>query len=111
MEIRVEFESQEGLKEAISKGFEKTVFDILADSKIACPVDTGALKSSLHTKKIKEDEYELISRLPYANRIEYGFIGRDKLGRFYFQRPVFFVKRSIFKNIPKIVDNIKMFSK
>lgn len=86
----------------LSSNFHKTCLKIHRDSKINCPVDTGRLRSSLKIDFLSDGEAELTSNVVYAPRVEYGFIGYDKLGRFYNQSPSFFIHNAIVKNINEL---------
>jgi len=63
------------------------------------PVETGRLRDSIHAETVEESDQRLVMQVapcyeaaneygfdpPYARRIEYGFMGTDKLGRQYHQ--------------------------
>jgi len=65
------------------------------DVQAIAPYDTGTLRRSIHvepkTGSVKDGEgraYVLVGTdLPYARRLEFGFVGPDKLGRVYNQAP------------------------
>jgi len=65
------------------------------DVQTGAPYKTGTLRRSIHVEPvsgiIKDGEgraYVLVGTgLKYARRLEYGFIGPDKLGRIYNQAP------------------------
>jgi hypothetical protein len=58
-------------------------------AKEKCPYITGTLRRSIHTEGRQEsgtNVYALVGTdVVYARRIEYGFAGRDSLGRLYDQ--------------------------
>lgn len=49
------------------------------------PYKTGTLRRSIQVREIGPRDVAVGSLLPYAARIEYGFAGRDRLGRVYNQ--------------------------
>lgn len=49
------------------------------------PYKTGTLRRSIQVQERGPRDVVVGSRLPYAARIEYGFSGRDRLGRLYNQ--------------------------
>ena len=49
------------------------------------PYKTGTLRRSIQVQERGPRDVVVGSRLPYAARIEYGFAGRDRLGRLYNQ--------------------------
>jgi phage gpG-like protein len=51
------------------------------------PYDTGTLRRSIHVEMINSSSAIVGTNLPYARRLEYGFMGKDKLGRTYHQPP------------------------
>jgi len=59
------------------------------EAKTTAPYLTGTLRRSIHTESRVRSEtnvYALVGTdVEYARRIEYGFVGRDKLGRVYDQ--------------------------
>ena len=65
------------------------------DVQAGSPYKTGTLRRSIHVEPvsgiIKDGEgraYVLVGTdLPYARRLEFGFVGPDKLGRVYNQAP------------------------
>lgn len=69
------------------------------------PYDTGTLRRSIHVEMMDDDTTAIIGTdLPYARRLEYGFVGKDKLGRYYNQaaqpyfRPPLETKRKQYVN-------------
>lgn len=56
------------------------------DVKRIAPYRKGALRRSIHVEMQDNDTTAIIgTNLPYARRLEYGFVGKDKLGRYYNQ--------------------------
>jgi len=59
-------------------------------------VDTGALRDSIRHDTLEKSRDRVTvgvgSNIVYANRIEYGFVGADSLGRFYNQPPKAFLR-------------------
>ena len=68
----------------------KTAIRVESEAKRVAPVDTGRLRSSI-THELGMDARGLYARVGsnvvYARRIELGFRGYDRLGRYYDQRP------------------------
>lgn len=72
---------------------------VQAEVQKIAPVDTGTYKSRIRTEEPVVTEKNVVvavgSDIPYALRLEFGYVGPDKLGRTYHQkaqphwRPVF----------------------
>ena len=106
----------------------KAGFMIANDAKRMVKVDTGRLRSSISvnwtgsgmaegeigdkakpgdgTKQptSKPDEFTVVAgtNVKYARRLEYGFIGKDKLGRHYNQAARPYLRPALAKNLSKI---------
>ena len=52
------------------------------------PVDTGRLRASIGVIDATSDQITIGTNVEYARRIEYGYVGQDKLGRHYDQKGV-----------------------
>jgi HK97 gp10 family phage protein len=57
------------------------------DVQEGAPYKTGTLRRSIHVEPVTSSKMLVGTDLPYARRLEYGFIGPDKLGRVYNQAP------------------------
>jgi len=61
------------------------------EAKTLAPVKTGTLRRSIHTEVIDSSSTSATARtgtdVVYARRLEFGFVGRDSLGRLYNQAP------------------------
>lgn len=86
----------------------------VGEAKELVPVDTGRLRDAIHQEQVTDEPERQIHEVkpfvdatneygidpPYARRIEYGFIGQDRLGRNYHQpaqpymRPAYDNKKS-----------------
>jgi phage gpG-like protein len=86
-------ENEDEFIDAVGHDLAKRVLDRLLQ-KGNCPYKTGRLWHSLTYDKDNEGYY-IYSDLPYAARVEYGFIGRDSLGRLYHQKPQKIVRNAI----------------
>ena len=51
------------------------------------PYLSGTLKRSIHVEEAAPDRMLVGTDVPYARRLEYGFVDKDKLGRSYHQAP------------------------
>lgn len=74
----------QALRDAVEAG----ALIVETDAKIAAPVLTGTLRRSLHTEVTSSDgqaEALVGTDVPYARRLEFGFVGADRLGRHYNQ--------------------------
>lgn len=72
----------------IDKGLLAGAELVRREAKARVPVDEGDLSKSIkisRKSKRNEDEVRVGSNLPYANRIERGFVGTDRLGRIFNQ--------------------------
>ena len=78
--------------DAIAKGLDKNsdqvlasvAFQVEAEAKVRAPVDTGALKNSIHTEKKKQGLYWV------ADGVEYGIyqeLGTHKMSAHPFMKP------------------------
>ena len=59
------------IKKRIIKAFTKTGFQIEAEAKKLCPVDTGKLRSSIYTN-IEDNKVTVGAPLKYAKNVEFG---------------------------------------
>ena len=65
------------------------------DVQAIAPYDTGTLRRSIHVEPVsgiirdgQNRAYVVVGTdLPYARRLEFGFVGADRLGRVYNQAP------------------------
>lgn len=66
----------------------RTALAVQAGAKRGVPVDTGRLRNSIAVARSDDGlSAEVGTNVQYARRIEFGFIGADRLGRRYHQRP------------------------
>lgn len=87
--------ARRGMSDGISEGAQLLV----TEAQSIVPVDTGALRDSIHAELVTATdtkiEVAVMPDTPYAARIEFGFVGRDSLGRMYhnvaqpYMRPAF----------------------
>jgi hypothetical protein len=72
------------------------------------PVQTGALQAAINKEVTTKGAFRVIGRvwvsgdIPYAKRIEFGFVGVDKLGREFHQAPRPFMRAALYTNLPEI---------
>lgn len=70
---------------------DEAMLPMLDIAKIRVPVKTGNLRASIHReitlRSRRRAEGQLITRVIYGPRIEFGFNGPDSLGRVYHQAP------------------------
>jgi len=77
-------------------------------------VDTGRLRSSItHEVKVEGDEViGLIgTNIEYARRLEFGFVGTDKLGRNINQPARPFLRPAVFNNKAEIIKQLQIGAK
>lgn len=92
VQVQVGTEFGSGLQRA-SRAVEDAVADALRiaameaanDARRRAPVKTGTLRRSIQVMEHGPQEVFIGSQVPYAARIEFGFAGRDSLGRVYSQ--------------------------
>lgn len=92
--------------EAIGKRLGPVVHDALVDIGLEIANDarpraaykTGTLRRSIEVKELGPGEVRVGSELPYAARIEFGFSGRDSLGRVYSQGARPYLRPSLDEN-------------
>lgn len=68
---------------------------------------TGHLSKSVMVEKDNENVYVGVKGVPYAKRLEFGFFGRDSLGRLYVQEP----RPFFLSTFNRELDNIKRIMK
>lgn len=73
-----------------------------ADAKRRAPYRTGTLRRSIHTEVDAggaKAEASVGTDVPYAARLEFGFEGKDKLGREYHQPPRPYLRPALDENM------------
>ncbi len=83
------------IQRAMSNALEDIVrvgaYPIENEAKALAPVKTGTLRRSIHTEIAEKTVTRVVARIgpsvPYGARLEFGFVGRDSLGRHYDQAP------------------------
>jgi HK97 gp10 family phage protein len=60
------------LRTAVHDIVMETCFGIETTAKIRCPVDTGALRASIHTEPLSETSGEVGTNIEYSVYVEYG---------------------------------------
>jgi len=91
------------MREAAISGLKLSVPEaaqlFVEEAKVLVPVDTGRLQEAIHAETLEDSDYRQTMQVApfveasnewgfdpaYARRIEYGFFGRDSLGRQYHQ--------------------------
>jgi phage gpG-like protein len=71
------------------------------DVKAITPYKTGTLRRSIHVEPVSENTVLVGTDLPYARRLEYGFMDKDKLGRIYHQAPRPYFRPPLDQNFAK----------
>jgi len=71
----------------IQRGLSAAALIVEGHAKDRVPVRTGTLKRSIGQGPAGPNAVKIGTNVPYAARLEYGFIGKDKLGRRYNQPP------------------------
>jgi HK97 gp10 family phage protein len=110
---------------AMQAALKPTVLEAAAlvegEMKALVPVDTGALRDSIHIEQRDSGPYFYhVSVHPaeiagnrwgldpaYARRIEYGFIGTDSLGRNYHQAPQPYVRPAADNTRDAVMETLK----
>lgn len=106
------------MREAAESGLRLSVPEaaqlFVEEAKALVPVDTGRLQEAIHAEVLEDEPMRQVMQVApfyeagneygfepaYARRIEYGFFGKDKLGRDYhqaaqpFMRPAFDAKQA-----------------
>jgi len=75
--------------------------EVLDLAKQNAPVRSGALRDSGKIVKLAQHQYAVVFDTPYARRIERGFSGMDKLGRFYDQPARPYLRPALAEVIPR----------
>lgn len=88
-------------KAGLRAGVSEAAGLIETEAKAIVPVDTGNLRDAIHTEDIDTSAERQVKAVTpayeadndygfdpaYARRIEFGFVGQDRLGRMYHQAP------------------------
>lgn len=124
MSITVEFIGGErlraklaGLPDAViqrilSDGIAAAALPVENDAKRYAPVLTGTLRRSIHTETRqsgRKAEAIVGTDVPYARRLEFGFIGADSRGRHYHQTPRPYLRPALDENrdqVKRIVGDV-----
>jgi len=79
-----------------------------ADARARVPVLTGKLKRSIQQEAMPEQlAVKIGSKLLYAKRIEYGFVGKDSLGRRFNQPAQPYLRPALNQNRESIVRTVR----
>lgn len=73
------------VESAISNALSIAAMEIAEAARRRAPYKTGSLRRSIQVIEQGPLDIAVASKLPYAARIEFGFAGRDSLGRVYNQ--------------------------
>ena len=102
---------------AISDAISEVVFNaaqpIQEEAKAVVHVDTGRLQGSIHTEMLSADQNRATAgvgpdaSVPYAARLEFGFVGVDSLGRHYNQPPYPYMRPAFDAKSTESTDIIK----
>jgi len=93
--VELEIENLDEIKDYIGN---KMGLKVLRECIMTSPVVTGRLRAGYALKK-DDEAYFIENQVKYANRIEYGFVGADSLGRFFHQSG----QRIVHKAIEKVL--------
>ncbi len=77
--------AQQAVERGISNALNIAAMEIANEARRRAPYKTGTLRRSIEVIERSPLDVVVHSRVPYAARIEYGFAGRDRLGRLYNQ--------------------------
>lgn len=109
--------AERGLAFGVSEG----ALLIQEEAKLLVPVDTGNLRDSIHTEVVRDEPaHQELCVVPaveaandwgfdpaYARRIEFGFVGPDRLGRVYNQPPQPYMRPALDSKRAEVIDTIK----
>lgn len=79
---------------ALEEAVDETTTLVTRDAKANAPVDTGALRKDIRSRRPAPLVGEVVTDLPYSLRVEFGFVGADSLGRVYNQAGQFYMTRA-----------------
>ena len=102
---RLEGAGRESAREA-GRLLRSTAMDVETDAKRFAPVRTGTLRRSIrHEIRHTRGGAEAIvgTDVPYARRIERGFVGADALGRVYNDPPRAYMGPALDRNMPDFI--------
>jgi len=71
LEIKIKDNTEKFYNDLV-KRFKKIAYEMEADAKRFCPVDTGRLRSSIQLQPINEFHYRLQDGVDYGIHVEYG---------------------------------------
>lgn len=90
-DVEVRFRRLLGADKAVdrlnSEFSEKLLDEVRARIEAADLVETGGYRDSWYIRRVGKTDFEVATDRPDANRHEYGFVGRDSLGRHYTTPP------------------------
>jgi hypothetical protein len=105
------------INDKVKKGMDQSRILVEGDARGAAPVKTGHLRAFLDSKIVTSTDIETTAHIgykmswgnwvPYAPRMELGFIGIDSLGRHYNQSPRAFLFPALESNKSRIKDLVK----
>ena len=73
------------------------------DAKRRAPVLTGTLRRSIHMEDQGSHAVTVGTDVPYARRLEFGFVGTDSRGRTYHQSARPYLRPALDENKPEMV--------
>jgi len=102
------------IHDKVKKGMDASRMLVEGDARRSAPVKTGHLRAFLNSKIEVSTDTEIVADIgykmkwgnwvPYARRMELGFIGIDSLGRHYNQSPRAFLFPALEVNKSRIKD-------
>ena len=60
------------IDDRLDEAVERIAYSVEAEAKRICPVDTGRLRASIHSMRIKKGAYYVGTNVEYAPFVEYG---------------------------------------
>lgn len=77
--------AEQAVERAITDAMQIAAMEAANEARRRAPYKTGTLRRSIEVIEQGPRQVAVGSRQPYAARIEFGFAGRDRLGRLYNQ--------------------------
>lgn len=101
----------------IPKNGKKSIRVSNPNAEFGVPIQSGELRAAINKEVKTKGAFKVVGRvwvsgnIPYAQRIEFGFIGTDSLGREFHQLPRPFMRPALTRNLPEIKEMFKSFEK
>ena len=100
---------EQDVQERVDHAFDATATEIRDDGKENAPEKTGNLRNSITKEPAPAGTlgYIIFTGIEYAKRQEFGFSGKDSLGREYDQAGFFYLTKAAMSNRDKAIRRVR----